>query len=83
MTRGLPAAAAALAVGVLLCVDVEWAVGPGLDVPVREEPVLDVPALEKELFDEEKLLLDEEKLLLDEELCEDEWDLDEPELWLE
>lgn len=76
MTRGLPAAAAALAVGVLLCDDVEWAVGPGLDVPVREEPVLDVPALEKELFDEEKLLLDEE-------LCEDEWDLDEPELWLE
>ena len=32
---------------------------------------------------DEKELFDEEKLLLDEELCDDEWDLDELELWLE
>ena len=71
MVRGL--AAAVLPTGVLLCDDAEWAEGPR-----REE----VPG-ENDLFDEEKLPLDEEELLLDEELCEDEWDRNEPELWLE
>ena len=65
----------------LLCDEAECPDGPGLEALLREGPGRDAPAPDEN--PDEKELFDEEKLLLDEELCDDEWDLDELELWLE